>query len=397
MIQRSIYFKKILEAKDTEDIKVITGILGSGKSVLLLQLKDYLKKENPSNNVIHIDMDSPNNQNLLDGKLFVEYVRKNYDSSKKNYLLVDEVQEIKGFERIFNSFHDERIFDIYITGSNAFLLNNDLATLFSGRTFSIAVYPFSFKEYCEYFNITNDYYKHFEKYFYDGGFSGTYVYPNFQTKLSHIKNDIVDTIVLRDISQKYRIKSKNQFNKLLNFLMSNISNTTSFYRVEKNLKDGDKKTKASGLTSKTIEKYTSYMMQAFIFYECGSFDMIGNRYLNSNSKYYLSDISLRFAQIGTKTIDFGRYLENIVYLELKRRGYEIYVGKMRNKEVDFIAIKPSEKKYIQVCWNIESQEAIKREITPLLSIKDAYEKIIISRTFQKPYDIDGVKVIDITD
>lgn len=277
-----------------------------------------------------------------------------------------------------------------MTGSNAFLLSSDLATLFTGRTFEIKVYPFSFKEYLEYFEYTNVY-DAFDNYMKEGGMSGSYLYRDTEAKYDYIA-DVFDTLIVRDIRQKYKIRNPQLMDKIVDYLMDNISNLTSARNIAATF-TGNKDT----INHKTIGNYLQYLCNAFAFYKIRRYDIQGKKYLVSNDKYYLSDHSFRYAKLGTKNLNYGRVLENIVAIELLRRGYEVYVGVLYKKEIDFVAIKRNEKIYIQVSDNISNEETFKREVSPLLQIKDAYPKIVVARTRHEEYQYEGIKIVDISD
>ena len=296
----------------------------------------------------------------------------------------------KEFERTINSLHAEEKFDIYITGSNAFLLSSDLATLFTGRTFEIKIYPFSFEEYMKYFNYDNQYLA-FNTFMQDGGMSGSYLYKELVDKNNYL-SDIYNTLILRDIVQKYNIKNEDLLKKLSDYLLDNVSNLTSSTKIENLLKSSNQTA-----DHKTIAKYIEYLCNAYAFYKVRRYDIKGKKYLNTQDKYYLVDTSFRRAILGRKNEDYGRILENIVAIELLRRGYEIYVGNLYEKEVDFVAMKNDEQIYIQVTDNLESEKVLNREITPLLNIRDGYKKIIIAKLNHEGYIKEGIEIIDIAD
>ena len=390
LIERKYYLDKLIRVIDTPDIKVITGVRRSGKSKLLEALQKYIDKNYDNANIIHINYNLKKFDKINTGDLLYEYVDKQFVNGKDNFLLIDEIQKCENFEETINSFHAEERFKIFITGSNAFLLSSDLATLFTGRTFEISIFPFSFKEYMIYYKNDNIY-NSFDKYIKDGGMSGSYLYQEDEDKSSYLK-DIYETLIIRDVVQKYKIKNKDLLNKLSDYLLDNISNITSSRKIENTLKSN--KLKAE---HKTINRYIEYLCNAFAFYRVRRYDIKGKKYLISQDKYYLSDVSFRSSILGKKNMDYGRILENIVAIELLRRGYEIYVGTLYNKEVDFVAVKRDEQIYIQVSDNINSEKTLKREISPLLSIKDGYKKIIITRLNHESYLQDGIEIIDIAD
>ncbi len=390
IIDRNLYLDQMIRVINTPDIKVITGVRRSGKSKLLELFKKYIEKNIKNNNIIHINYNLKKFDNLLNGEALYQYVSNNYKENKENFVLIDEVQKCKDFEEIINSLHAEEKYHIYITGSNAFLLSSDLATLFTGRTFEIKVYPFSFKEYLEYFNYDN-YYLAFNTFIQDGGMSGSYLYTDKEDK-NHYLSEIYNTLILRDIVQKYNIKNEDILRKLSDYMLDNISNLTSATKIENFLKSNNE-----SIDHKTISKYIDYLCNAFAFYKVRRYDIKGKKYLSSQNKYYLVDTSFRRAILGRKNEDYGRVLENIVAIELLRRGYEIYVGTLYEKEIDFVAIKNSEQIYIQVADNISNETTLERELTPLLKIRDGYKKIIIARLNHEGYIKDGIDIIDIAD
>ena len=293
------------------------------------------------------------------------------------------------FELAINSIYAKGIYDIYITGSNAFLLSSDLATLFTGRTMEIKVYPFSFKEYLTYYKITDRYDDAFDQYVKIGGMPGAYVYKTENRQYDYVR-DVYSTIIIRDLVEKYKIRNKLEFTNISEFMMDNIGNLLSPNNICETLKNNQ-----SEITRKTVSKYIGYLENAFLFYEAKRYDLKGKKYLTNNSKYYLCDSSFRYAVNGTRNMDYGRVYENIVYLELRRRGYEVYVGKLYKKEIDFVAKKRDTQIYIQVSDNISDEKTFEREYTPLFAIKDAYPKLIIARTRHETYDYQGIRVIDL--
>ena len=263
-----------------------------------------------------------------------------------------------------------------------------MATLFTGRTFEIELFPFSFREFLEYYK-DKDLDDGFDKYITEGGMSGSYLYENEKDKYKYIL-DVYKTLIVRDISEKYKIRNENLLDSLTNFMMDNISNITSVRNITNSLKKAD-----DTLNHKTIGAYIQYLCNAFLFYKVRRYDIQGKRYLESQNKYYLVDPTFKNAKLGRKNMNYGRSYENIVAIELLRRGYEIYVGELYNCEVDFVAMKRDEKIYIQVSDNIDDDKTLQREVRPLLKIKDAYPKIIIARTKHDDYTYEGIEIKDI--
>ena len=384
------YLDEIVGTIGTEDIKVITGVRRSGKSVLLDDLKKYIQKNIKEANIISFDLSSLKYENLREYHALNDYVENHYVDDKKNFLLIDEVQMCEGFELVLNSLHASREYDIFITGSNAFLAGSDLATLFVGRTYTIEVYPFSFAEFMEYFGY-KDKYEAFGKYMVEGGIAGSYEYGTIEKKYNYIR-EVYDTMVVRDIEEKHGVKNPAVMDGVSDFLMDNISKPTSARNIANVLKSNHLEA-----TDKTIGAYMKYLCEAYAFYKVRRYDIKGKRYLVSTDKYYLSDHAFRYAKLGTKTPNFGDTYENIVAIELMRRGYEVYVGTMRNGEIDFVAIKDGEKLYIQVSYLITERETMEREVAPLINIPGGYTKLLIAGTKQSEMRYEGIRIIDIAD
>ncbi len=388
IIKREKYIEQLISLKNKPDIKIITGIRRSGKSMLLNEFIKYIEHDESNANIIRVDFNSLSFDNLKDYHKLNEYIRSKYDSNKTNYVFVDEIQLCPKFELAINDLYNSHEFDIYITGSNAFLLSSDLATLFTGRYFEIEVLPFSFKEFIQYYEIKNiD--EAFERYTFEGGFAGSYLYDDKSKKQEYISN-VLDVVVLKDIMKKNKVNDEVSMENLLSFLLDNISNLSSINRITEILKNN-----GVSIDHKTIGNYLKYLCEGYVFYKVKRYDIKGNGYLKTNEKYYVVDQGFRFAKLGFRYFDYGRIYENIVAIELIRRGYNVYVGKLYQKEIDFVAMKGNEKIYIQVSDNISNEETWKRELTPLFQIKDAYPKMIITNTKHPTYDIAGIKVYDI--
>ena len=387
---RRKYLDDILRTIGTEDIKVITGVRRSGKSFLLDDFKKYVIENIKDANIISFDLSSLKYEELREYHALNDYVEKHYVNNKRNFLFIDEVQMCKGFELALNSLHASRKYDIYITGSNAFLAGSDLATLFVGRTYTIEVYPFSFAEFMRYFNY-QDRYEAFDKYVREGGMSGSYEYQTLEDKYGYLR-ETYDTLIVRDIEEKHGVKNVAVMDRLSDFLMDNASKPTSTRNITNTLISN--KIEAS---NKTIAEYVKYLCEAYAFYKVRRYDIKGKRYLTSTDKYYLSDHAFRYAKLGTKVANFGDTYENIVAIELMRRGYEVYVGAMRNSEIDFVAIKDGEKLYIQVSYLIIERETMEREVAPLVNIPGGYQKLLIAGTRQSEMQYEGIRIVDIAE
>lgn len=385
------YLQDIVEVMGTPDIKVITGVRRSGKSELLNMFIDYVKENDKNANIIYIDYNLDKFDNLKQYKELIKYVSSKYSKEKNNFILIDEVQMCNDFEKAINNFHAEKKYDIYITGSNAFLLSSDLATLFTGRTYSIEVYPFSYKEFLKYHELDNSE-ENFDRYVLEGGFAGSYLYKEIDKKYNYI-SDVYKTMIVRDIVQRNKIQNIPLLDNISDFLIDNIARLTSYRSLTDTLNANK-----SFTNDKTVGTYIKYLCEAFAFYRIRRYDVQGKKYLNTQDKYYLSDHAVKYAIEGTKNMNYGSVYENIVAIELLRRGYEVYVGALYEKEIDFVAMKRNEKIYIQVSDNIGNDfenDTFKRECMPLLQIKDAYPKVIIARTRHEDYQYEGIKIINI--
>lgn len=390
LIDRDEYLQKLINVIGTPDIKVITGVRRSGKSKLLEAFKQYVTNNVANANIIHINFNLTKYEDLKEYHALNDYIEGLYEEDKENFVFIDEVQMCPNFEVTINSLHAMEKYDLYITGSNAFLLSSDLATLFTGRTFEVKVFPFSFAEFIKYHGIL-DRYIAFDRYLKEGGMAGSYLYKEPEAKYDYIA-DVFDTLIVRDIRKKYRIRNPELMNRIVDFLMDNISNLTSARNISDTLVSNKDK-----INHKTVGAYMQYLCNAFAFYKIRRYDIQGKKYLSSNNKYYLSDHTFRYAKLGTKNMNYGRALENIVAIELLRRGYEVYVGVLYKKEIDFVAVKRNEKIYIQVSDNISDEKTFSREVDPLLHVKDAYPKMIIARTRYEAYQYEGIQIIDIAD
>ena len=388
LIKRPFYLENLINVKDIPDIKIITGVRRSGKSKLLDAFYDYLINDKQEKNVIRIKLNLKKFESLLNPDKLYDFVDSQYLDGVPNYLIIDEIQECVGFERVINSLYEEERFDIYLSGSNAFMLSSDLATLFGGRYFDLKMYPFSFKEFNIYFG-NNKPIESFDDYVVKGGMAGSYLYKNQKDAYEYI-NGIYKKTISKDIVKRFNIENEPLLLMVADYLMDNVGNKTSIRNIANSLTSNSYKT-----NDKTVGTYVDYLCKSFLFYPFSRYDIKGNKYLESDKKYYLADLSFRFANIGTKNMDYGRLYENLVAIELLRRGYEVYVGVLYEKEIDFVAIKNGYKYYIQVSDDISRPETFEREVKPLLSIKDAYPKILIARTKHPESQYEGIRIIDI--
>ena len=388
IIERPQYMKMLLDAVGTPDIKIITGIRRCGKSVLLESLADCMREANPNANIIRVNYNLLEFEELAEYHALYRYIEESYCEGVPNVVMIDEVQTCIGFEKAINSLHASGKYDIYLTGSNAFLLSSDLATLFRGRTYEVEVLPFSLSEFSAYYEIS-DPDAALDRYLREGGMPGSYLYPNEQARYRYIAN-VLDVLILRDVEEKHRVRNKVQLERACDFLMDNIGNIASVNGIAAALDAA-----GTRISVATLAQYLGYLCHSFAFYRVRRYDVAGKKYLTSGDKYYLADHAIRYAKLGTKKLDFGRVYENMVAMELLRRGWEIYVGVLYKKEIDFVAVRRDERVYIQVSDDISRQETFEREVAPLLAIRDAYPKMVIARTKHEATDYEGIQVIDI--
>ncbi len=391
LIKRSDYLSALAAVKDAPDIKILCGMRRAGKSKLMDEHVRSIQRARPGANVISIDMTLLKNEKLHDYHALHEFVRTHSKRTGMNYLLIDEVQMCPKFELAINSLHAEksRRYDIYLTGSNAFLLSSDLTTLFTGRHHEIRTYPFSFREFRQYFAAEKDVDRAFDRYVVEGGLAGSYLYNDEYARIGYIR-EVYQTILRRDIVQRFNLPDSLVLERLAEFLMDNIGNVTSANNVASCLVADHVST-----NHVTVGNYLGHLANAYLFVELKRYDVRGRRCLEQSGKYYLMDHAMRYAVLGRRNMDYGHVYENIVCIELLRRGYEVYVGKLYQKEIDFVAMKGSEKFYIQVSDDISNPMTLARELEPLMKIRDSYPKLLIARTRHDVVDRDGIRVIDI--
>ena len=391
LIKRIDYLSVLKAVKEAPDIKILCGMRRAGKSKLMDEHVRFIRKTKPRANIISIDMSLLKNERLKDYHILYDYIKARTKKAGVNYLFIDEVQMCPKFELVINSLHEERNvrYDIYLTGSNAFLLSSDLTTLFTGRHHEIKTYPFSFREFRRYFLAEKDIDRAFDRYVIEGGLSGSYLYKDESARVGYVR-EVYQTILRRDIVQRFKLPDSRVLERLAEFLMDNIGNVTSANNVSSSLVADHVPT-----NHVTIGNYLGHLADAYLFHELKRYDVRGRRCLEQSGKYYLMDHAIRYAVLGRRNMDYGHVYENIVCIELLRRGYEVYVGKLYQKEIDFVAMKGSEKIYVQVSDDVSDGKTLARELEPLRKIRDSYPKLLIARTRHDETDRDGVRIIDI--
>lgn len=402
LINRPEYLQQLIENQNVDLIKIVTGIRRCGKSSLLDLFHKHLTETNvPEPNIIHMNLESLKYRNLTDYLSFYDYVSSLIPAVGTTYLIFDELQAVEHWEKAIESFRLDFDVDIYITGSNAYLLSTEFSTLLSGRYVEIRMLPLSFKEFLTFYDfdqaITME--EKFQKYLQFGGMPILREYRFNEPRSNQALEGIYSTVVLRDILQRNNQADQNTLQKIMLFLCSNIGSITSPNNIGNILSnEGEfQNSHRKNIAGKTVEKYISMLRSAFIIYSVKRYDIKRKQLLKTLGKNYIIDIGFRNMLLGYRDADRGHILENIVFLELIRRDYRVSIGKMGNTEVDFIAEKPAEKQYIQVTESMAAPETRERELRPLQLIPDNYEKIVLSmdRSYINSYE--GIKSINLID
>lgn len=389
IVERKQYIEKLKKMKDKEIIKVITGIRRCGKSTLLMMFRSYLKECGVANKqIISINFEDIAYEHLLDYRKLHDYVLNLIIPGEMTYIFLDEVQNVPQFQKAVDSLFIKNNVDLYITGSNAQMLSGELATLLSGRYIEINMLPLSFSEYYE--MVGGDKRDAWSNYFTNGGFPYSATIEEDDIRRDYLTG-IYNTVLLKDVVARKRISDIPLLESVVKFLFDNIGNIVSSKKIADSLTSYGRKT-----TSATVENYIEALTSAFILYKASRYDIKGKQHLKSLEKYYLVDIGLRRMLLGDKNADIGHILENIVYLELIKRGYSVNIGKVDDKEIDFIAMIGGDKIYYQVSASILDPATFEREIAPLKKVPDNYPKFILSMD-NFPIDDEGIKQINIID
>ena len=402
LINRPAYLNQLIQNKDVDLVKIVTGIRRCGKSALLDLFHQYLVESGiTESNIIHMNLESLRYRSITDYLTFYDYVSERIAKEGKTYLIFDEPQAVEHWEKAIESFRLDFDVDIYITGSNAYMLSSEFSTLLSGRYIEIRLLPLSFKEFLTFYefseSITME--EKFQRYLQFGGMPILREYHFNEARSNQALEGIYSTVVLRDVLQRNPQADQATMQKIMLFLCSNIGSITSPNRIGNVLSnEGDIKTgKVKNIAGKTVEKYIAMLRSAFIVSSVGRYDVKGNQILKTLGKNYIVDIGFRNMLLGYRDVDRGHILENIVYLELIRRDYNVYIGKVGETEIDFVAEKPNEKLYIQVTESMQSTETRERELRPLRMISDNYEKIVLSMDHSYINSYDGIKSINLID
>lgn len=395
MLMREEYLNQLIAAKDLNLIKVITGVRRCGKSTLLMQYKNYLISQNiAENDIIYMNFESADWYDIRDYRDLYNYIKSRIQDDKKKYLLLDEVQNVKNWEKAVNSLLVDTSSDIYITGSNAYLLSSELTTLLAGRILTIKVYPFSFKEFIQVypFNADEDKFDKFYTYLRYGGMPMIVNMNNNESLIINYLSDLKEVVLKKDVISRNNIKDVVFLDNLIKYMASVIGSLTTPNSIAEFMRKN-----GSTITNETVDSYLKMLENAYFLYRVPRFELKGKQLLKTQGKYYFIDNGLKNIIDGMSSYDTGSSLENLIYIELIRRGYEVYIGQYNDIEIDFIAIKPNEKIYYQVSRSIMDEKVEEREKKSLLSINDNYKKVILTMDNVKNKQIDGIEVINIID
>lgn len=387
MIKRDKYLQKLIGFKDKQLIKVITGIRRCGKSTLLKIFQNYLLENGVNDNqIISINFENPDFDELRDYKKLYNYLKSKLAPNKKNYILLDEIQNVIDYQKAIDGLYIMDNVDLYITGSNAYFMSGELATLLSGRYIEVQMLPLSFKEYVSAFTDKKDLTTLYRQYIENSSFPYVIELDEDKEQIRTYLSGIYNTVILKDVVSRKNISDVSVLESIIKFMFDNIGNTTTPKKISDTMTSKGRK-----ISNHTVENYLSALVDSFILYKTGRYDIKGKQYLETQEKYYLVDIGLRYFLLGSKYVDIGHVLENIVYLELVRRGFKVYIGKINNLEVDFVAEKNGEVEYYQVSQTVFEETTLDRELKPLYSIKDHYPKYLITMDNVPNVSHNGIK------
>lgn len=390
MIERKEYLEKLKKWKDKDLIKVITGIRRCGKSTLFEIYIDYLKSIGiEDNHIISVNFENPDNEFDTYKELY-KYVKEQIKDKKQYYVFLDEVQKVSDFQKAVDGLYIMKNVDVYITGSNAYLLSGELATLLTGRYIEIKMYPLSFKEYLNYYKKDAD-----EKMYLNYINRSSFPYAlklEEESEIDDYLDALYNTIIVKDIGLRKKMADTTMLRTVARFMFNNIGNCLSIKKIADTLTSDGR-----SISVHTVESYLESLVESYVFNKVSRFDIKGKQYLQSGEKYYATDVTMRYALLGRRNIDVGHILENIVYLELIRRGYKVYIGKAGEKEIDFVAENKEGFTYFQVAYTTREKATLERELTPLQDINDHYPKYILTMDIDPIADYDGIKKVNVLD
>lgn len=396
MIERPLYLDKIMPFVDTPFVKILTGVRRCGKSTILKMIIKKLREEKhvDDEQILSYRFDSMEYEDMTTKELYLE-LKSKIIQSKKTYLFLDEIQEIEGWEKVVNTLASDFDVDIYITGSNSRMMSSEISTYLTGRYITFHIYTLSFEEYLMFkksYTTLKDLKQEFSQYVRLGGFPATHLQDYSQDEVYTIVKDIYNSTIFSDIVRRNQVKKIDQLERVVKYTFNNIGNTFSAKSISNYFKSEQRK-----IDNETVYSYLEKLQKAYILHKCSRYDLQGKDILKTQEKFYLVDVSLRYSVLGYTVDSVAASLENIVYLELKRRGYDVYIGKIKDKEIDFVATKQNEKIYVQVTQEIKSEKTQKREYEQLLEIRDNYPKYVVMADNFAGGNYEGIKTMNIVD
>lgn len=396
MIERPLYLDKIMPFVDTPFVKILTGVRRCGKSTILKMIIKKIKEEKnvDDEQILNYRFDSMEYEDMTTKELYLE-LKSKILQSKKTYLFLDEIQEIEGWEKVVNTLASDFDVDIYITGSNSRMMSSEISTYLTGRYITFHIYTLSFEEYLMFkksYMTLKDLKQEFSQYVRLGGFPATHLQDYSQDEVYTIVKDIYNSTIFSDIVRRNPVKKIDQLERVVKYTFNNIGNTFSAKSISNYFKSEQRK-----IDNETVYSYLEKLQKAYILHKCSRYDLQGKNILKTQEKFYLADVSLRYSELGYTVDSVASSLENIVYLELKRRGYNVYIGKTKDKEIDFVATKQNEKIYVQVTQEIKSEKIQKREYEQLLEIRDNYPKYVVMADDFAGGNYEGIKTMNIVD
>lgn len=396
MIDRPLYLDKIMPFVDTPFVKILTGVRRCGKSTILKMIIKKLREEKhvDDEQILSYRFDSMEYEDMTTKELYLE-LKSQIIQSKKTYLFLDEIQEIEGWEKVVNTLASDFDVDIYITGSNSRMMSSEISTYLTGRYITFHIYTLSFEEYLMFkksYTTLKDLKQEFSQYVRLGGFPATHLQDYSQDEVYTIVKDIYNSTIFSDIVRRNQVKKIDQLERVVKYTFNNIGNTFSAKSISNYFKSEQRK-----IDNETVYSYLEKLQKAYILHKCSRYDLQGKDILKTQEKFYLADVSLRYSVLGYTVDSIAASLENIVYLELKRRGYDVYIGKIKDKEIDFVATKQNEKIYVQVTQEIKSEKTQKREYEQLLEIRDNYPKYVVMADNFAGGNYEGIKTMNIVD
>jgi len=390
-VERKEYFNKLISYMDKKIIKVITGVRRCGKSTLLEMFTDYLRNNGISENqIIFLNFDDLDNSDLCDADALYKYIKARIHKNKMLYVILDEIQMVPEFQKVINSCFLKDNIDIYITGSNSYMLSGELATLLTGRYIEIFMLPLSFKEFTTAIGLKENPEESYRKYIEQSSFPFTLNLEGNNAQIRDYLDSLYNTIVIKDITNRKKISDTLMLESVLKFAVDNVGNQLSNKKISDTMTSNGRK-----ISSATVESYLSAFLESFVLFRAGRYDIKGKEHLKTLEKYYVVDAGFRKTLLGSSAnADVGHVLENVIYLELLRRGYKVYVGKIDSLEVDFIAMNDKTIKYIQVSASVRDESVLERELKPLKMIKDSYSKCILTLDKDPQADFNGISRIN---